>query len=62
MIIKLAQVVGNLTIGRKTGKLIREYTEKKMNTIPPMNSSTVTQYYDPEVKFKGQNKTITTKW
>ena len=26
-IIKLAQVVGNLTIGGKTGKLIREYTE-----------------------------------
>lgn len=28
-IIKLAQVVGNLTIGGKTGKLIREYTEKR---------------------------------
>lgn len=61
-IIRLAQLVGNLAIGGKTGKLIREYTEKKMNTTPPMNSSTVTQYYDPEMKFKGLNKTITTKW
>lgn len=61
-IIKLAQVVGNLAIGGKTGKLIREYTEKKMNTTPPMNSSTVTQHYDPEMKFKGVDKTVTTKW
>lgn len=61
-IIRLAQMVGNLAIGGKTGKLIREYTGKKMNTTPPMNSSTVTQYYDPEMKFKGLNKTITTKW
>ena len=28
-IIKLAQVVGNLTIGGRTGKMIREYTEKR---------------------------------
>ena len=61
-IIKLAQMVGNLAIGGKTGKLIREYTEKKMNTTPPMNSSTVTQHYDPEMKFKGVDKTVTTKW
>lgn len=61
-IIKLAQAVGNLVIGGKTGKLIREYTEKKMNTTPPKNSSTVTQYYDPEMNLKGLNKTITTKW
>ena len=32
-IIRLAQVVGNLTIGGKTGKLIREYTEKRMDEI-----------------------------
>lgn len=61
-IFKLAQVVGNLVIGGKTGKLIREFTEKKMNTTPPMNSTTVTQHYDPEMKFKGMNKTVTTKW
>lgn len=61
-IIKLAQVVGNLTIGGKTGKLIREYTEKKMNETPPKNSSTVTQHYDPEMKIKGVDKTVTTKW
>lgn len=61
-IIKLAQVVGNLAIGGKTGELIRKYTEKKMNTTPPMNSSTVTQHYDPEMKFKGVDKTVTTKW
>lgn len=61
-IIRLAQLVGNLTIGGKTGKLIREYTEKKMNQTPPKNSSTVTQHYDPEMKFKGVDKTITTKW
>lgn len=61
-IIKLAQVVGNLAIGGKTGKLIREYTEKKMNNTPPMNSSTVTQHYDPEMNFKGVDKTVTTKW
>lgn len=61
-ILKLAQVVGNMVIGGKTGKLIREYTEKKMNTTPPMNSSTVTQHYDPEMNFKGMDKTVTTKW
>lgn len=61
-IIKLAQVVGNLTIGGKTGKMIREYTEGKMNGTPPKNSTTVTQHYDPEMKLKGLSKTITTKW
>lgn len=61
-IIKLAQVVGNMVIGGKTGRAIREYTEKKMNNTPPMNSSTVTQYYDPEMNIKGLNKTVTTKW
>ena len=61
-IIKLAQVVGNLTIGGKTGKLIREYTEKRMSETPPKNSSTVTQHYDPEMQFKGVDKTVTTKW
>lgn len=61
-IIKLAQVVGNLTIGGKTGKLIRKYTEKKMSETPPKNSSTVTQHYDPEMQFKGLDKTVTTKW
>lgn len=61
-IIKLAQVVGNLTIGGKTGKLIREYTEKRMSEAPPKNSTTVTQHYDPEMQFKGLDKTVTTKW
>ena len=61
-IIKLAQVVGNLTIGGKTGKLIREFTEKKMEQTPPKNSTTVTQIYDPEMQFKGLRKTVTTKW
>lgn len=61
-ILKLAQVVGNMIIGGKTGKAIREYTEKKMDTTSPMNSSTVTQHYDPEMKFKGVDKTVTTKW
>lgn len=61
-IIKLAQVVGNLTIGGKTGKLIREYTEKKLSETPPKNSTTVTQHYDPEMQFKGIDKTVTTKW
>lgn len=61
-ILKLAQVVGNMVIGGKTGKAIREYTERKMNSTPPMNSSTVTQHYDPEMKFKGVDKTVTTKW
>lgn len=61
-IIRLAQVVGNLTIGGKTGKLIREYTERKMGETPPKNSTTVTQHYDPEMKFKGVDKTVTTKW
>ena len=50
-IIKLAQVVGNLTIGGKTGKMIREYTEKRMNETPPRNSTTVTQHYDPEMQL-----------
>ena len=44
-IIKLAQMVGNLTIGGKTGKMIREYTEKRMSETPPRNSTTVTQHY-----------------
>lgn len=61
-IIKLAQLVGNLAIGGKTGRAIREYTEKKMSQTPPMNSSTVTQHYDPEMQFKGVDKTVTTKW
>lgn len=61
-ILKLAQVVGNMVIGGKTGKAIREYTEKRMNNTPPMNSSTVTQHYDPEMNFKGVDKTVTTKW
>lgn len=61
-IIRLAQLVGNLTIGGKTGKLIREYTEKKMGETPPKNSTTVTQHYDPEMQFKGLDKTVTTKW
>lgn len=61
-IIRLAQLVGNLAIGGKTGKLIREYTEKKMSQTPPKNSSTVTEHYDPEMKFKGVDKTVTTKW
>lgn len=61
-IIKLAQVVGNLTIGGKTGKLLREYTEKRMSETPPKNSTTVTQHYDPEMQFKGMDKTMTTKW
>ena len=61
-IIKLAQVVGNLTIGGKTGKIIRQYTEKKMEQTPPKNSTTVTQHYDPEMQFKGLDKTVTTKW
>lgn len=61
-IIKLAQLVGNLTIGGKTGRAIREYTQRRMSQTPPMNSSTVTQYYDPEMNLKGLNKTVTTKW
>lgn len=61
-IIRLAQLVGNLAIGGKTGKAIREYTERRMNETPPKNSSTVTQHYDPEMKFKGVDKTVTTKW
>ena len=61
-IIKLAQLVGNLAIGGKTGKAIREYTEKRMTETPPKNSSTVTQHYDPEMNFKGVDKTVTTKW
>lgn len=61
-IFKLAQVVGNLTIGGKTGKLIRKYTEKKMGETPPKNSTTVTQHYNPEMQLKGLDKTVTTKW
>lgn len=61
-IIKLAQLVGNLAIGGKTGKAIREYTERRMNETPPKNSSTVTQHYDPEMNIKGVDKTVTTKW
>lgn len=61
-IIKLAQLVGNLAIGGKTGKAIREYTERRMSETPPKNSSTVTQHYDPEMQFKGLSKTVTTKW
>lgn len=61
-IIRLAQLVGNLAIGGKTGKVIREYTEKRMSETPPRNSTTVTQHYDPEMKFKGVDKTVTTKW
>ena len=61
-IFKLAQVVGNLIIGGKTGKVIREYTERKMSETPPKNSSTVTQHYDPKMQFKGMDKTVTTKW
>lgn len=61
-ILKLAQVVGNMVIGGKTGKAIREYTERKMSETPPKNSSTVTQHFDPEMNFKGVDKTVTTKW
>lgn len=61
-IIKLAQLVGNMAIGGKTGKAIREYTERRMSETPPKNSSTVTQHYDPEMNFKGVDKTVTTKW
>lgn len=61
-ILRLAQVVGNMVIGGKTGKVIREYTEKRMNETPPKNSTTVTQHYDPEMQFKGVDKTVTTKW
>lgn len=61
-ILKLAQVVGNVVIGGKTGKVIREYTEKKMSETPPKNSTTVTQHYNPEMQLKGLDKTVTTKW
>lgn len=61
-IIRLAQLVGNLTIGGKTGKLIRKYTEKRMSETPPRNSTTVTQHYNPEMELKGLDKTVTTKW
>ena len=40
----------------------KKFTKKKINQTPPMNSSTVTQHYDPEMKFKGVDKTVTTKW
>lgn len=61
-IIRLAQAAGSMVIGGKTGKVIREYTEKRMNETPPRNSTTVTQHYDPEMQFKGVDKTVTTKW
>lgn len=61
-IIKLGQVVGNLVIGGKTGKLIREYTEKRMNETPPMNSTIVTQHYNKDMKLEGMQKSVTTKW
>lgn len=31
-----------------------------MSETPPKNSSTVTQHYDPEMQFKGLDKTVTT--
>lgn len=61
-ILKLAQVVGNMVIGGKTGRAIREYTEKKMSETPPKNSTTVTQHYNPEMELRGLDKTVTTKW
>ena len=61
-IIKLAQLVGNLAIGGKAGKAIREYTERKMSGTPLRNSSTVTQHFDPEMRFKGVDRTVTTRW
>lgn len=61
-VLKLAQVVGNMVIGGKTGKMIRKYTEKKMSETLPKNSTTVTNHYDPEMQFKGLDKTVTTKW
>lgn len=61
-ILKLAQVVGNLVIGGKTGRVIREYTEKRMSETPPMNSTIVTKHYDGEMNFKGMDKSATTKW
>lgn len=61
-IIKLAQVVGNLVIGGKTGKVIREYTEKRMNETPPKNARTVTNQYNKDLEFKGMSETTTTKW
>lgn len=61
-IIKLGQAVGNLVIGGKTGKVIREYTEKRMNETPPTNSTIVTNHYDGEMKFRGMDKSTTTKW
>lgn len=61
-IIRLAQLAGNLAIGGKTGKAIREYTERRISETPPRNSTTVTQHYDPEMQFKGVDKTVTTKW
>ena len=61
-IFKLAQVVGNLIIGGKTGKVIRKYTEKRMSENTPKNSTIVTQHYDPEMQFKGMDRTLTTKW
>lgn len=31
-----------------------------MSETPPRNSTTVTQHYDPEMQFKGVDKTVTT--
>lgn len=31
-----------------------------MNETLPKNSTTVTQHYDPEMQFKGVDKTVTT--
>lgn len=61
-VIKLAQAIGSLIIGGRTGRLLREYAEKRMSETLPKNSTTVTQHYDPEMQFKGLDKTVTTKW
>ena len=34
----------------------------KIGRLGPKNSTTVTQHYDPEMQFKGLDKTVTTKW
>lgn len=31
-----------------------------MSETPPKNSTTVTQHFDPEMQFKGVDKTVTT--
>ena len=48
-IIRLAQLVGNLTIGGKTGKLIREYTEKKDERNTPQ------EFDDSNTAFRSGN-------